>query len=146
MPPAAAIDEDQLGIPLQTSLMLSTSRAFISLSQKLCWDFEIIELDTQAESAAIKSGAQVQLAHVFKQSIHYYCLRKGWLWPMMLWLKTVLYLLCHRRIWSMPFLHSKSSASAQVNHGIFKRKFKAIAGPLQTANRLFQKLQITFWR
>ncbi len=77
MPPAAAIGEDQLGISLQTSLVLSTSRAFISLSQKLCWDFEISEQNKPAESAAklaaaIKSGAQV-----FKQSIHHYCLRES---------------------------------------------------------------------
>ncbi|AXY59613.1 MULTISPECIES: ABC transporter substrate-binding protein [Acinetobacter] len=83
MLPAAAIGEDQLGIPLQTSLVLSTNRAFISLSQKLCWDLDISEHDSPAESAtklktAIQSGQKVRLAHVFKHSIHHYCLRE-WL-------------------------------------------------------------------
>lgn len=81
MLPAAATGNDQLGIPLQTSLVLSTNRAFISLSQKLCWELGINAQDTPAQSAAkitaaIKLGKKVQLAHVFKQSIHHYCLRE----------------------------------------------------------------------
>ncbi len=83
MLPAAATGDDQLGIPLQTSLVLSTNKAFISLSQKRCHELQISEHDTPKESAqkvaeAVNSGAKIQLAHVFKQSIHHYCLRE-WL-------------------------------------------------------------------
>lgn len=83
MLPAAATGDDQLGIPLQTSLVLSTNRAFISLSQKLCHDLGITALDAPESSAgkiaaAAKKGQKIQLAHVFKQSIHHYCLRE-WL-------------------------------------------------------------------
>ena len=41
MLPAAAIGQDQLGIPLKTPLVLSQNRAFITLSQKLCFEFGI---------------------------------------------------------------------------------------------------------
>lgn len=83
MLPAAATGEDHLGIPLQTSLVLSTTRAYISLSQKICFDLGISASDTPAQSAhkivqAIQDGAKVQLAHVFTQSLHHYCLRE-WL-------------------------------------------------------------------
>ncbi|MEX5497033.1 ABC transporter substrate-binding protein, partial [Pseudomonas asgharzadehiana] len=46
MLPAAAIGNDQIGIPLQTPLVLSESRAFISLSQKLCYQLQIQKDDT----------------------------------------------------------------------------------------------------
>lgn len=83
MLPAAALGEDQLGIPLQTALVLSHNRAFISLSQKLCFELDISSQDTVQQSAekivsAIQQQKPVQLAHVFKQSIHHYCLRE-WL-------------------------------------------------------------------
>ncbi|NWK74260.1 ABC transporter substrate-binding protein [Acinetobacter sp. SwsAc6] len=83
MLPAAATGDDHLGIPLQTSLVLSTTRAFISLSQQLCYELNIASTDTPADSAnkitqAIQDGKKIQLAHVFKQSIHHYCLRE-WL-------------------------------------------------------------------
>lgn len=83
MLPAAALGEDQLGIPLQTALVLSHNRAFISLSQKLCFDLQISAQDNPRQSAekvvsAIQAQQPVQLAHVFKQSIHHYCLRE-WL-------------------------------------------------------------------
>lgn len=83
MLPAAALGEDQLGIPLQTALVLSHNRAFISLSQKLCFDLQISEQDHARQSAekvvsAIQAQQSIQLAHVFKQSIHHYCLRE-WL-------------------------------------------------------------------
>ncbi|MDR0237861.1 ABC transporter substrate-binding protein [Acinetobacter sp.] len=83
MLPAAATGNDQLGIPLQSTLVLSTNRAFISLSQKLCYDLDISAQDTPQQSArkivdSIKQGHKIQLAHVFKQSIHHYCLRE-WL-------------------------------------------------------------------
>lgn len=83
MLPAAALGEDQLGIPLQTALVLSHNRAFISLSQKLCFELGISSQDTVQQSAekivsAIQQQKPVQLAHVFKQSIHHYCLRE-WL-------------------------------------------------------------------
>jgi ABC-type nitrate/sulfonate/bicarbonate transport system substrate-binding protein len=83
MLPAAALGEDQLGIPLQTALVLSHNRAFISLSQKLCFDLHISAQDNAQQSAekivsAIQAQQTIQLAHVFKQSIHHYCLRE-WL-------------------------------------------------------------------
>jgi len=83
MLPAAALGEDQLGIPLKTALVLSHNRAFISLSQKLCFDLHISAQDNAQQSAekivsAIQAQQQIQLAHVFKQSIHHYCLRE-WL-------------------------------------------------------------------
>ncbi|MFW1942641.1 ABC transporter substrate-binding protein [Acinetobacter guillouiae] len=83
MLPAAATGNDQLGIPLQTALVLSTNRAFISLSQKLCYELKIQKQDSAQASAAkvvqaLKQGDKIQLAHVFKQSIHHYCLRE-WL-------------------------------------------------------------------
>ena len=83
MLPAAALSEDQLGIPLQTNLVLSQNRAFISLSQKLCHQLDISHHDSAEQSAqkvvlAIKNGQTIRLANVFKQSIHHYCLRQ-WL-------------------------------------------------------------------
>ncbi|TCM67501.1 NitT/TauT family transport system ATP-binding protein [Acinetobacter calcoaceticus] len=80
MLPAAAIGSDQLGIPLQTSLNLSVNQAFISLSQQLCDQLNISASDSATESAekvcaAIKSGQSIKLAHVFKHSLHHYCLR-----------------------------------------------------------------------
>lgn len=83
MLPAAATGEDQLGIPLQTSLILNTNQAFISLSQKLCFDLRISGNEQVQEIAvkvvdAIHQGQKIKLAHVFKQSIHHYCL-KEWL-------------------------------------------------------------------
>ncbi len=83
MLPAAALGEDQLGIPLQTALVLSYNRAFISLSQKLCFELQISAQDNAQQAAqklvtAIQQKKNIQLAHVFKQSIHHYCLRE-WL-------------------------------------------------------------------
>lgn len=83
MLPSAALAEDQIGIPLQTSLVLSTNRAYISLSQKRCYELAISPLDTPESSAqkvvqSIHKGHPIHLAHVFKQSIHHYCLR-NWL-------------------------------------------------------------------
>lgn len=83
MLPAAALGEDQIGIPLQTGLILSTNRAYVSLSQKHCYEWHISEQDRPEISAsklmqAIQSGQRVALAHVFKHSIHHYSLRQ-WL-------------------------------------------------------------------
>ncbi|CAB1212358.1 ABC transporter substrate-binding protein [Acinetobacter bouvetii] len=83
MLPAAALGEDQLGIPFQTALVLSHNRAFISLSQKLCFELQISAQDNAQQSAekvvsAIQTQQSIHLAHVFKQSIHHYCLRE-WL-------------------------------------------------------------------
>jgi NitT/TauT family transport system ATP-binding protein len=83
MLPAAAIGNDQIGIPLQTPLVLSESRAFISLSQKLCYQLQIQKDDTAEQSAQklvdyLKKNHPVSLAHVFQHSIHHYCL-KEWL-------------------------------------------------------------------
>ncbi|ENV36981.1 hypothetical protein F959_01789 [Acinetobacter venetianus RAG-1 = CIP 110063] len=83
MLPAAAIGADQIGIPLQTPLVLSENRAFISLSQKLCFELDIQKQDSAQVTANklvgyIKQQNPVSLAHVFKHSIHHYCLRE-WL-------------------------------------------------------------------
>lgn len=83
MLPAAALAQDQLGIPLQTPLVLSYNSAFISLSQKLCYALNIKKTDDAALSAqkffdAMQHNPQLPIAHVFKQSIHHYCLRE-WL-------------------------------------------------------------------
>lgn len=83
MLPAAALAVDQIGIPLQTSMVLSRNRAYISLSQQLCFDLKIKAHDSAEMTAAkiiesIAAGHSVRLAHVFKHSIHHYCLRQ-WL-------------------------------------------------------------------
>lgn len=82
MLPAAALGTDQLGIPLQTPLVLSTNQAFISLSQQLCFELNIQPEDDAAHIATKLINAHqqrpIQLAHVFQASIHHYCLRE-WL-------------------------------------------------------------------
>jgi len=83
MLPAAAVGADQIGIALQTPLILSKNRAFISLSQKLSYQLEIKENDeakvtAQKVTQYLKQGNSLSLAHVFKHSIHHYCLRE-WL-------------------------------------------------------------------
>ncbi|EPF87907.1 nitrate transporter [Acinetobacter gyllenbergii] len=83
MLPAAAVGTDQIGIPLQTPLVLSENRAFISLSQKLCYALDIQKQDSAESSAKkltdyIHQHQNVSLAHVFQHSIHHYCLRE-WL-------------------------------------------------------------------
>lgn len=81
--PAATIGTDQIGIPFQTPLILSVNNAFISISQKICFDWQISNQDSPKKSAekmikAIQQQETIHLAHVFKHSIHYYCL-KEWL-------------------------------------------------------------------
>lgn len=82
MLPAAALGTDQLGIPLQTPLVLSTNQAYISLSQSLCFELSIQSEDDAAHIATKLINAHqqrpIQLAHVFHTSIHHYCLRE-WL-------------------------------------------------------------------
>ena len=83
MLPAASIGSDQIGIPFQTSLVLSQNCAKISLSQKLSYDLSISTADQPTVSAqkivqALQHGQTIQLAHVFPYSIHHYCLRE-WL-------------------------------------------------------------------
>ena len=131
MLPAAATGNDQLGIPLQTSLVLSTNRAFISLSQKLCYELKIHTQDTAQASAvkvvqALKQGDKIQLAHVFKQSIHHYCLRE--------WLaladpdlqKNTNHPHCPLPIWWMRFHHNSLMDFVSVNRGISNRRLKVI--------------------
>lgn len=81
MLPTAAIGKDHLGIPFQAPLVFSSNRAFISLSQKLCYKYAISAQDSPSQSAiklvkAIEDGHHIQLAHVFKHSIHHYVLRE----------------------------------------------------------------------
>lgn len=83
MLPAAAIGKDQLGIPLQTPLVLSINRAFISVSQKTYYDLGIKTSDTEKQTAqkivdAMHNQHPLQFASVFHHSIHYFCL-KEWL-------------------------------------------------------------------
>lgn len=83
MLPAAAVGADQIGIALQTPLILSKNRAFISLSQKLTHQLAIQENDNaqataQKVTSYIEADHSLSLAHVFKHSIHHYCLRE-WL-------------------------------------------------------------------
>ncbi|MCU4412476.1 ABC transporter substrate-binding protein [Acinetobacter sp. WU_MDCI_Axc73] len=83
MLPAAAIGEDQIGIRLKTPLVLSINRAYISLSQSLTDVLTIDQTDSAQSSAHkliahLQQGYPVTLAHVFKHSIHHYCLRE-WL-------------------------------------------------------------------
>ncbi len=81
MLPAAAVGADQIGIALQTPLVLSENRAFISLNQKLCYQLDIQHTDTPEICAQklvhyIHQDNIVSLAHVFQHSIHHYCLRE----------------------------------------------------------------------
>lgn len=81
--PATSLEDNQFGIQLMTPLTLSVNRAFISLSQPLCYELNITHTDPAAQSAhkiceAISTGKNIQFAHVFKHSIHHYCLRE-WL-------------------------------------------------------------------
>lgn len=80
MLPAATIGIDQIGIPFQTSQVLSLNRAFISLSQKLCYDWNISKQDSPQQSAEkivqAMQHSSIHLAHVFKHSIHHYCLKE----------------------------------------------------------------------
>ncbi|OUC57811.1 ABC transporter substrate-binding protein [Acinetobacter seifertii] len=83
MLPAAAVGADQIGIALQTPLILSKNRAFISLNQKLVHQLAINENEdaqttAQKVTSYIKADHSLSLAHVFKHSIHHYCLRE-WL-------------------------------------------------------------------
>ncbi|KAA8734837.1 nitrate transporter [Acinetobacter qingfengensis] len=82
MLPAAASGSDQIGIPLQTPLILSQNRAYISLSQTLCFKFDITTADAKSNAhkivQAIHAGHHILFSHVFKHSIHHYCLRE-WL-------------------------------------------------------------------
>lgn len=81
--PATALEDEQFGIRLMTPLTLSVNRAFISLSQPLCYELGITHQDDTLQVAhkigkAILNGRNIQFAHVFKHSIHHYCLRE-WL-------------------------------------------------------------------
>lgn len=80
MLPAAASGRDQLGIALQTPLLLSNNQAFISLSQAHCYALNIQPNDCPSQSAtkilnAMQQGQPFQFAHVFQHSIHHYALR-----------------------------------------------------------------------
>ncbi|MBJ9985191.1 ABC transporter substrate-binding protein [Acinetobacter sp. S40] len=83
MLPAAAVADDQIGIQLKTPLVLSINRAYISLNQHLSYTLAIETTDSAQMAAQklvdhINQGHPVALAHVFKHSIHHYCLRE-WL-------------------------------------------------------------------
>ena len=83
MLPAAALGADQLQVALQTPLVLSINQAFISLRQDLCYELGIQpedneQITSQKLVSALKQQHKVGLAHVYKYSIHHYCLRE-WL-------------------------------------------------------------------
>ena len=83
MLPAAAAGHSHLPVVLKAPLVLSQNRAFISLSQQLCYALDIHPQDSVQQSSAkvvnaIQQGKSIQFAHVFQQSIHHYLLRE-WL-------------------------------------------------------------------
>lgn len=83
MLPAAALGQDQLKANLQTPLVLSINQAFISLRQELCYALDLHQdVDEKTSSQklvqALKANKRVNLAHVYKYSIHHFCLRE-WL-------------------------------------------------------------------
>ena len=85
MLPAAALGQDQLKANLQTPLVLSINQAFISLRQDLCYELDLHpDVDEKTSSRkvvqALKENKRVNLAHVYKYSIHHFCLRE-WLAP-----------------------------------------------------------------
>lgn len=92
--PATTLGIDQCATTLQTPIVLSQNRAFITLKQALCYKLGISR-DDSAQSCAEKivqaytrddalnqnhndPTQELNLAHVFKHSIHHYCLRE-WL-------------------------------------------------------------------
>lgn len=83
MLPAAALGTDQLQVALQTPLVLSMNQAFISLRQDLCHELGIDAEDDEKSSSqklvqALQKNHPINLAYVYKYSIHHYCL-KEWL-------------------------------------------------------------------
>lgn len=83
MLPAAALGTDQLQVALQTPLVLSMNQAFISLRQDLCHELGIGAEDDEKSSSqklvqALQKNHPINLAYVYKYSIHHYCL-KEWL-------------------------------------------------------------------
>ncbi|MFV5403560.1 MULTISPECIES: CmpA/NrtA family ABC transporter substrate-binding protein [unclassified Acinetobacter] len=83
MLPAAALGTDQLQVALQTPLVLSVNQAFISLRQDLCYELGIQPGDDEQSTSkklvqALQQNHPINLAYVYKYSIHHYCL-KEWL-------------------------------------------------------------------
>lgn len=83
MLPAAALGTDQLQVALQTPLVLSVNQAFISLRQDLCYELGIQPGDDEESTSkklvqALQQNHPINLAYVYKYSIHHYCL-KEWL-------------------------------------------------------------------
>lgn len=83
MLPAAALGQDQLKANLKTPLVLSINQAFISLRQDLCYALDLPPNSDEKFSShkmvqALKENKSVNLAHVYKYSIHHFCLRE-WL-------------------------------------------------------------------
>lgn len=83
MLPAAALGTDQLQVALQTPLVLSVNQAFISLRQDLCYELGIQPEDDEQSTSkklvqALQQNHPINLAYVYKYSIHHYCL-KEWL-------------------------------------------------------------------
>ncbi|MDM1336235.1 ABC transporter substrate-binding protein [Acinetobacter pseudolwoffii] len=83
MLPAAALGTDQLQVALQTPLVLSINQAYISLRQDLCYELGIHAEDDEKSSSqklvrALQHHQKVNLAYVYKHSIHHYCI-KEWL-------------------------------------------------------------------
>ncbi|WP_180001379.1 ABC transporter substrate-binding protein [Acinetobacter sp. YH12255] len=83
MLPAAALGTDQLQVALQTPLVLSINQAYISLRQDLCYELGIHAEDDEKSSSqklvqALQQQQKMNLAYVYKHSIHHYCI-KEWL-------------------------------------------------------------------
>ncbi len=81
MLPAAALGTDQLQVALQTPLVLSVNQAFISLRQDLCaMKLGIQPGDHEQNTSkklvqALQQNHSINLAYVYKYSIHHYCLK-----------------------------------------------------------------------
>lgn len=108
MLPTAALAQDQLGIPLQTPLVLSYNSAFISLSQKLCYALDIKKLTMQPPLHR-NSLVPCSMNSIFRLPM---CLSSlfiiivyasGWRWPILSLPNAYIYALYRRPIWWKPF-------------------------------------------
>src|SRR5690606_34084308 len=81
--PPAALGKDLLQGPWQTPPVLSVNQAFIILRQHLCYQFAfspgVDDKNTSKKLVqALQQNHSINLAYVYKYSIHHYCL-KEWL-------------------------------------------------------------------
>ncbi|MFT4022132.1 MAG: ABC transporter substrate-binding protein [Acinetobacter sp.] len=133
MLPATMIGTDQVGIPFQTSLVLSRNSTFISLNQKLCYDVGI-SLQDSAQQSAQKLAQYMQqhpvrLAQVFGHSIHHYVLRN--------WLSLADATLAEQtKLWTVPPPYMVDSICNHVIDGF------CVGEPWHTQGELIGKSQL----